>query len=162
MSTSELSNGIIMHQSHNGMKCMGDDTGCANETAVFYRTLKSKAGSAPLSDIARLRVSAYLKHRDGDVLVGTNFIHLLNVEENEFKTWCPMARFALECVPSWTVDEFESKGLVAFLTALVSLCTACGKHSRMKCSRCKRSHYCSRTCQRSDWNHHKTHCGVAR
>lgn len=29
----------------------------------------------------------------------------------------------------------------------------------MRCGRCENIHYCSRTCQKSDWAEHKPHCG---
>ena len=158
MTTTDIGNRTVMHESMKGFKCNGDPTGCTEETAVFYRALIARGGPRPLSDTSRLRVMAYLKNGDGEVLDGTTFQHLRNVEYNEFRTWCPMAELALEFVPGWTRDDFATEGLKVFLTELVQLCAACGTACSTQCSRCKRIRYCTRTCQRADRDHHKNRC----
>ena len=37
-------------------------------------------------------------------------------------------------------------------------CVVCGKKSQFKCSQCAVEKYCSRNCQKSHWNQHKSIC----
>lgn len=34
----------------------------------------------------------------------------------------------------------------------------CGQDSKFKCSKCKKTYYCSQDCQRKDWSRHKHEC----
>ena len=54
-------------------------------------------------------------------------------------------------------DETIFKELASFSTSL-GFCHRCGKEAKSKCSRCNKSFYCSRECQRSDWSDHKKAC----
>ncbi len=45
------------------------------------------------------------------------------------------------------------------MTELLYLCI-CGKNATKKCSNCKNAHYCSKECQKDDWNHHKIDCKI--
>src|ERR1044072_2022894 len=38
-------------------------------------------------------------------------------------------------------------------------CNVCQKPSSNKCSKCKQTYYCSKTCQKEDWKRHKKLCG---
>ena len=42
-----------------------------------------------------------------------------------------------------------------------SSCNKCGKAAKNICSRCRTVHYCSVTCQKSDWSTHKLNCKKA-
>ena len=41
-------------------------------------------------------------------------------------------------------------------------CKKCGGASSSDCSRCREVHYCSRECQKLDWNSHKKECGIGK
>ena len=47
-------------------------------------------------------------------------------------------------------------------TIQVHSCANCGKHDFEKifkvCSKCRNPKYCSKECQRENWNEHKHHC----
>ncbi|KAF1966542.1 hypothetical protein BU23DRAFT_560119 [Bimuria novae-zelandiae CBS 107.79] len=50
-----------------------------------------------------------------------------------------------------------------FSTTLPTTCSTCTRpppsgHSLLRCSRCKRAYYCSRTCQKQAWKGHKADC----
>jgi hypothetical protein len=40
----------------------------------------------------------------------------------------------------------------------IKKCKICSKKTTNKCSRCKRTYYCSQKCQRDDWKEHKKTC----
>ncbi|KAF2438217.1 hypothetical protein P171DRAFT_437280 [Karstenula rhodostoma CBS 690.94] len=53
-----------------------------------------------------------------------------------------------------------------FSTVLPTTCSTCTRpppsgHSLLRCSRCKRAYYCSRTCQKQAWKTHKADCDPA-
>ena len=37
-------------------------------------------------------------------------------------------------------------------------CEECGEKTFKRCSRCKKSYYCSQMCQQKNWDLHKTVC----
>lgn len=39
-----------------------------------------------------------------------------------------------------------------------SSCSVCGKQASNRCSKCKKTWYCSRECQASGWKNHKKNC----
>ncbi|XP_025411564.1 zinc finger MYND domain-containing protein 10 isoform X2 [Sipha flava] len=47
------------------------------------------------------------------------------------------------------IDNFETKKY---------LCANCKQQAKNKCSKCKKQWYCSRECQVTNWNEHKTNC----
>lgn len=156
MTTEMLEHGIIMHTAEHGFVCNGDDSGCSLETVKFYEEImKSKN---PISSTIRTKTLNFLKDGDGSVLDKTHFQHLRNVEEHKFKTWCPMADFALTYVSGWDRKRFEAEGLAAFMTELVRLCATCGATAKTHCAQCKSTRYCSKKCQSADWKRHKMMC----
>lgn len=44
------------------------------------------------------------------------------------------------------------------LNSLTSRCAVCNSQCQDRCARCRKTHYCSRTCQAKDWPQHKTTC----
>ena len=69
-----------------------------------------------------------------------------------------MAAQAKQRLPTKPWEE-ETKG-PSF--AIVKRCRNCSKISEQAalfiCSRCGRSHYCSKKCQKEDWKRHKPEC----
>lgn len=73
-------------------------------------------------------------------------------------------------VTSTTIDvanlSNDMRGTTAnpfFSTILPTTCSTCTRpppsgHSLLRCSRCKRAYYCSRTCQKQAWKGHKAEC----
>lgn len=47
-------------------------------------------------------------------------------------------------------------------SSLGRICAGCGKDATLRCSRCKKYYYCTRSCQRSHWSVHKRPCEGAR
>ncbi|KAK3214635.1 hypothetical protein GRF29_19g845043 [Pseudopithomyces chartarum] len=50
-----------------------------------------------------------------------------------------------------------------FSATFPTICSTCTRpppsgHSLLRCSRCKRAYYCSRTCQKQAWKGHKLDC----
>ncbi|KAK7185739.1 MYND finger [Paraphaeosphaeria sporulosa] len=72
-------------------------------------------------------------------------------------------------IASTTIDvatlPADIRGIVNpfFSTVLPTTCSTCTRpppsgHSLLRCSRCKRAYYCSRTCQKQAWKTHKADC----
>ncbi|KAF9729432.1 hypothetical protein PMIN02_002903 [Paraphaeosphaeria minitans] len=75
-------------------------------------------------------------------------------------------------IASTTIDvttlPADIRGIVHpfFSTVLPTTCSTCTRpppsgHSLLRCSRCKRTYYCSRTCQKQAWKTHKADCDPA-
>ena len=91
--------------------CQGDRTGC-RMFARFDPSFIMLLGK-PAKQMVR-------KFLDGDgSLKGTDFYHLQNFEEGEFKNECPRIRMALSYSPGWTIDRLKEEGLRAYLTDVV-------------------------------------------
>ena len=59
-------------------------------------------------------------------------------------------------------SSVAAAGAGAVAVAAEKSCHVCGKEAMNKCSHCKNTRYCSRDCQKADWNKHKTVCAPAK
>jgi hypothetical protein len=71
-----------------------------------------------------------------------------------------------ECVK--TMDELKTIGVTgssfledtvkAFKYKMIDRCFVCNNHTKNVCSKCMKTKYCSKECQKSDWKNHKPKC----
>ncbi|OAG00222.1 uncharacterized protein CC84DRAFT_1169052 [Paraphaeosphaeria sporulosa] len=96
-----------------------------------------------------------------------------SVQEDSIATSKPFAQAFTAAhtspIASTTIDvatlPADIRGIVNpfFSTVLPTTCSTCTRpppsgHSLLRCSRCKRAYYCSRTCQKQAWKTHKADC----
>lgn len=75
---------------------------------------------------------------------------LSNVFNNDKRALMESARILNEAYNTELLEQFDTKSTLP--------CSRCGNKAFQRCSKCKKSWYCSRQCQVQHWDHHKEEC----
>ncbi|KAI0051379.1 hypothetical protein FA95DRAFT_1485634 [Auriscalpium vulgare] len=78
------------------------------------------------------------------------------------KLWAPLAPLVTRAAlsPLFAASYLETRSAPSASVSIdaCALCGGGGQPRLLKCSRCKRTSYCSSECQRADWKKHKVSC----
>lgn len=109
-----------------------------------------------------INVSFYLDHGeslDGSSLKPGNTIFVRYAKQHFYMDGSVGIR--LEYTPSILVLPYSMAVIMKAHRAIVKdQCKKCGKRACKRCAKCKQTLYCTRDCQKDDWENHKSDCGV--